>query len=159
MNAVGEVYFYHLTDTGLERTLQMLLTRALAQRWRVEVRGTQAARMDQLDQALWLGAEDGFLPHGRAGGAHDALQPVILTHDGAGVSGCTCLMAVDGADVAVPEAAAAARICILFDGQDEAAKARARDQWRALTGAGLGAKYWAQEDGGWVMKQEKAARA
>ena len=32
----------------------------------------------------------------------------------------------------------------------------ARGQWRGLTGAGVGAKYWAEEGGRWVMKAEKA---
>jgi DNA polymerase-3 subunit chi len=45
---------------------------------------------------------------------------------------------------------------ILFDGSDTAAVAQARGQWRLLTGAGVGAKYWAQEGGRWVMKAEKA---
>ena len=153
---MGEVYFYHLTDTPLERTLPPLLTRSLANGWRVELRGSDPHRMDLLDQALWLGPEEGFLPHGLQGGPHDALQPVLLTWTAA-VGGIACLMAIDGAEVAAEEAAALARTCILFDGADEAAKARARDQWRALTGAGLGAKYWAQDGGGWVMKQEKQA--
>jgi DNA polymerase III subunit chi len=155
---MGEVYFYHLTDTPLERTLPSLLPRALAQGWRVEVRGVTPARMDWLDQALWLGAEEGFLPHGLAGGTQDALQPVLLTNAPAG-PGFACLMAVDGADVSAEEAQVLDRTCILFDGNDEVAKAQARAQWRDLTGAGLGAKYWAQEDGAWVMKQAKAAMA
>lgn len=153
---MGEVYFYHLTDTPLERTLPSLLPRALAQGWRVEVRGVDAARMMWLDQALWLGADDGFLPHGIAGGPHDDLQPVLLTLAAAG-PGFACLMALDGANVSADEAGVLERTCILFDGNDEVAKAQARGQWRDLTGAGLGAKYWAQADGAWVMKQAKAA--
>ncbi|MEM1101745.1 MAG: DNA polymerase III subunit chi, partial [Pseudomonadota bacterium] len=34
------------------------------------------------------------------------------------------------------------------------AVARARVQWKALTGAGVAAQYWAQEDGRWTMKAE-----
>jgi len=151
---MGEVYFYHLTDTPLERTLPQLLVRALAQGWQVEVRGADAARMDRLDQALWLGPEDGFLPHGLAGGPHDPAQPVLLTLQPADPAR-DCLMALDSAPVAVAEAQRAVRTCILFDGNDEPARAAARAQWRALTEAGLGAKYWAQEGGGWVMKQER----
>ena len=33
----------------------------------------------------------------------------------------------------------------------------AREQWRAVTGAGLAAVYWAQEGGRWVKKHESAA--
>ena len=76
---MGAAFFYHLTRSPLERALQMLLERSLANGWRVVVRGNDPARMDWLDQKLWMGAEDQFLPHGLSGGAHDALQPVLLT--------------------------------------------------------------------------------
>ena len=152
---MGEVLFYHLTETPLERALPPLLTRALAQGWRVEVRGTSRARAEWLDQALWNGAEDSFLPHGLSGGPHDALQPVILSD--AAVGGCSCVMAVDGAALEPAEVSSLARASILFDGNDPAAVALARNQWRALTGAGLGAEYWAQEGGTWMLKQERKA--
>ena len=45
----------------------------------VLVRGTDAGRLDWLDQKLWAGGDDAFLPHGLAGGPHDALQPILLT--------------------------------------------------------------------------------
>ena len=71
---MGAAYFYHLTRRPLEATLPLLLEKALAAGWRVAVRGVDAARLDRLDARLWLGPEDGFLPHGRAGGPHDAIS-------------------------------------------------------------------------------------
>ena len=68
---MGAVFFYHLTRTPLEATLPMLLGKARAAGWRVLLRGRDGARMEWLDQQLWLGAGDGFLPHGLAGGARD----------------------------------------------------------------------------------------
>ena len=59
---MGAVYFYHLTRRPLEATLPMLLDKALDAGWRVLVRGTESARLDWLDEKLWLGPEDGFLP-------------------------------------------------------------------------------------------------
>lgn len=152
---MGEVWFYHLTHTPLERALPPLLTRAVAQGWRIEVRGTSRARIEWLDKALWLGAEDGFLAHGVAGGPHDALQPVILTDAPPG--GCDCVMAVDGAELDPEEAAALVRACILFDGNNPDALETARGQWRRLTGSGLAAKYWAQVDSAWVLRTERTA--
>jgi DNA polymerase-3 subunit chi len=32
--------------------------------------------------------------------------------------------------------------------------ARARDQWRGLTRAGIAAQYWSEESGSWVKKAE-----
>lgn len=144
--------FYHLMRKGLEDTLGMLLEKSLDRGWRVAVRAADASRLAALDQALWL--REGFLPHGLAGGPHDARQPVLLTTGAAG-NGAACLMALDGAEVTAPEALALERVCILFDGHDEAAVARARDQWRALTGAGVAAQYWSEESGNWIMKTEK----
>ncbi len=45
----------------------------------------------------------------------------------------------------------------LFDGHDEAALQTAREQWKALTGAGCAAKYWSEASGRWEMKAESAA--
>ena len=60
--------FYHLTRSPMEATLPMLLTRALEAGWHVVVRGVDKGRMDWLDQRLWAGPDEGFLPHGLAGG-------------------------------------------------------------------------------------------
>ena len=63
---MGAVYFYHLTREPLDRVLPMLLERSLAQGWRVAVRGTDRGQLERLDEQLWL--DEGFLPHGLAGG-------------------------------------------------------------------------------------------
>ena len=85
---MGAAFFYHLTQRPLEATLPMLLTKALQAGWRVAVRGRDAGRMAWLDEKLWLGPEDGFLPHGLAGGAHEADQPVLLTTQGGAAQWC-----------------------------------------------------------------------
>jgi DNA polymerase-3 subunit chi len=132
----------------------MLLGKALGAGWRVAVRGTDAARMHWLDQKLWLVPEEGFLPHGLAGGPHDAAQPVLLTVTQEAANDPQCLMTVDGADVAPDEVQRLERVCILFDGNDPAAVDVARGQWRNLTGAGCSAQYWSEESGRWEKKAE-----
>lgn len=151
---MGAAYFYHLTRHPLEVTLPMLLGKALAAGWRVELRGRDADRMDWLDQRLWLGPEDGFLPHGQAGGPHDAHQPVLLTTAASGANGAACVMSVDGAEVAAEEVARLERVCVIFDGNDAAALDRARAQWKTLTQAGAAAQYWSEESGRWEKKAE-----
>jgi len=147
---MGAAYFYHLTESPLERTLPMLLGKCREAGWRVAVRGRDAGLLERLDASLW---KDGFLPHGMAGGAHDADQPVLL---GTNVPAAEfqCVMSVAGADVSAAEVEAADRVCILFDGYDESALNHARGQWKALTSAGCKAQYWAQEDGRWLKKAE-----
>lgn len=152
--------FYHVTRTPLEEVAQVLLTKALGQGWRVELRGASPERMDWLDEKLWLGPEEEFLAHARAcGGPEDAVQPVLLTCGGAvaasqAASGRQALMTVEGAEVAAAEVAALERVWILFDGGSEPAVQRARDQWRALTAAGAAAQYWSEDGGRWQKKAE-----
>ncbi|MEL6168172.1 MAG: DNA polymerase III subunit chi [Pseudomonadota bacterium] len=149
---MGAVYFYHMTRTPLEVTLPVLLGKALEAGWRVAVRGTDPARLDWLDERLWL--DDGFLPHGRAGGVHDARQPVLLTTTSEAANGAACVMAIDGATLSTEEVPDLARACLLFDGNDQQALEAAREEWRRLTGAGLAAQYWSQESGRWEKKAE-----
>ena len=150
---MGAAYFYQLRDSPLEVTLPMLIGKARGAGWRVLVRAPDPLVLKRLDDVMWQGPEDGFAPHGLAGGPHDAQQPVLLGNvpsDGFG-----CLMSVAGADVSEGEVAALERVCILFDGYDDAALSHARGQWKTLTDAGCAAQYWAQEDGRWTKKAEK----
>ncbi len=151
---MGAAYFYHLTRNPLEVTLPILLGKARQAGWTIAVRGADPGRLEWLDEKLWLGSDDGFLPHGLAGGAHDALQPILLTTLADAPNGATCVMAVDGAQVAAEEVEALDRVCILFDGTDPEAVQHARDQWKALTGAGCSAQYWSEEAGRWEKKAE-----
>ncbi|MEX0366344.1 MAG: DNA polymerase III subunit chi [Ruegeria sp.] len=150
---MGAAYFYHLTRRPLEDTLTMLLGKALDAGWRVAVRGPDAVRLGWLDDKLWLGTDEGFLPHGLAGGPHDADQPVLLTTGEAG-NGATCVMAIDGAPVSADEVNALDRVCVLFDGNDPNALDVARGQWKTLKDAGVAAQYWSEESGRWEKKAE-----
>lgn len=152
---MGAAFFYHLTDSPLETTLPMLIGKARDVGWRVLVRGPNPDLLKRLDDLLWQGPEDGFMPHGLAGGPHDADQPVLLGQDVAS-SDFSCLMSVAGADVTAEEVKALERVCILFDGHDGVALQHARGQWKALTDAGAPAQYWAQEGGRWTKKAEKS---
>ncbi|PCH66428.1 MAG: DNA polymerase III subunit chi [Rhodobacteraceae bacterium] len=152
---MGAVFFYHLTRTPLEATLPALLGKARQAGWRVAVRGVDPARMGWLDEKLWLGPEDGFLAHGVAGGEHDAAQPILLTCDAQAANAPSCVMSVDGATVSADEVQALERVCILFDGNDQAALQQARVQWKTLTDAGCSAQYWSEDSGRWEKKAEK----
>ena len=150
---MGAAYFYHLTRRPLEDTLTMLLGKAQAAGWRVAVRGPDLCRLGWLDEKLWLGSDADFLPHGMAGGPHDADQPVLLTTDAA-PNGATCVMSIDGAPVTADEVAALDRVCVLFDGNNVTALDVARSQWKTLKDAGVSAQYWSEESGRWEKKAE-----
>jgi DNA polymerase III subunit chi len=148
--------FYHLTRSTQDGLIHTLLTRALAQGWRVMVRGTDDTALAHLDTRLWTTSEDGFLPHGLAGGAHDADQPVLLGQ-GQAVNGAQGVILIDGATATPDAARALSRLWVIFDGADEAAVTRARTLWRTLTEAGIDAEYWSEDSGKWVRTAEKKA--
>lgn len=152
---MGVAMFYHLTRSAPEAVLPMLIGRALGQGLRVAVRGRDPAAIERLDMRLWLEPEDGFLPHGIAGGPHEERQPVLLTTAETAPNGARCLVAVEGAEVSPGDCEAMEKTCILFDGNDPAAVEDARGLWRRLTEAGHRAQYWTEESGRWQMKSEK----
>ncbi|MEL0435799.1 DNA polymerase III subunit chi [Phycobacter sp. K97] len=152
---MGAAFFYHLTRRPLQETLPVLLEKARGAGWRIAVRGRDPERMAWLDERLWMGGDESFLPHGLAGGPHDALQPILLTTGETAANTPTCVMAVDGADVSAEEVQVLERVCILFDGTDTEAVQHARGQWKALTDAGCAAQYWSEENGRWEKKAEK----
>jgi len=151
---MGAVYFYHITRSPLDVTLTALLQKSRARGWRVVVRGTSSERMEWLDERLWTHPEESFLAHGLAGGADAARHPVLLTTGAEVDNGAACLLTIDGAAPAASELAAFERVCILFDGNDPAAVALAREQWRALTATGASAQYWSEAGGHWEKKAE-----
>ena len=151
---MGAAYFYHLTRRPLEVALAELLEAARKRDMRVAVRGQAAERLAWLDEKLWLIGDGSFLPHGRAGGSHDADQPILLTDQAVAANDPACVMCVDGAEISQAEVTALERVCILFGGNDETAVQAARVQWKALTDAGCSAQYWSQETGRWEKKAE-----
>lgn len=155
---MGTVMFYHLTRSTAAEMLAVNAPRALAQGWRVMVRGTDEAALDRLDCDLWLaGGDEGFLPHGREAGPLDTDQPVLLGR-GAGGNGAKVLALIDGAAAADTEVTAMERVWILFDAGDPARVQSAREQWKAMTAAGHAAQYWSDESGRWEKKADSAAK-
>jgi DNA polymerase-3 subunit chi len=151
---MGAAYFYHLTRHPVDVTLAMLLGKAGGAGWRVAVRGTDLDRLRWLDEKLWAGHAADFLPHGLAGGTHDADQPILLTTLAEAANNPQCVMCVDGAEITAAEIAALDRVCVLFDGNDDEALNAARAQWKTLKDAGASAQYWSQADGRWEKKAE-----
>lgn len=152
---MAEAFFYQLGGDPIEAVLPRLLDLCRAKGWRIELRGPARDRMERLDLLLW-GEGGEWRPHGLAGGPHDAEQPILLTV-APGTGDRDCLVALDGAPVTEAEARGAARVCILFDGGDAEVLAIARGQWKALTSAGLAARFYVREGGAWALRQERPA--
>jgi DNA polymerase-3 subunit chi len=146
-----EVLFYHLEHQPLERALPALVERTLARGWRAVVQAGSEERVEALDTLLWTYADDSFLPHGTKRDGNDALQPVFLTTEEVNPNGANVRFMVDGAELS--SHAGYDRIVFMFDGRDEGAVAKAREQWKAAKGAGCEVTYWQQSsEGRWEKK-------
>jgi DNA polymerase-3 subunit chi len=152
---MAEALFYHLTERPLEAAAPEILEKCLERGWRVTLRAGAAARLAALDRHLWTYRDDAFLPHGTSADGHAERQPIYLTAGREAPNDPQVLMLVEGAEASPEEMARFERTVLIFDGGDQAALDRAREAWRAATGAGLRAVYWAQEGGRWVKKREQ----
>ena len=147
-----EILFYHLQHQPLERVLPTLVERSLERGWQAAIQAASEERLSALDDQLWTYSDESFLPHGTDRDPDPASQPVVLTLREANPNGASIRFLVEGADLP-PDAADYARICILFDGSDQDALLRAREQWKQAKDAGHAVAYWQQDESGrWNKK-------
>jgi len=152
---VTEIRFYHLTQRPLEAVLPVMLERCLDRGWRVVVRSGDPERLADLDRRLWTWRPESFLPHASARDGDGARQPIWLTVGEDLPNAPDTLFLVDGAQGEPADLARFATAAILFDGHDADRVAAARALWRAVTGAGLKAVYWAEDaQGAWTRRAE-----
>ena len=147
---MGEIGFYHLASTALERSLPKLLEQAWTQGYRIVVRAASPERVEQLSATLWTYDEASFLPHGSARDGNAAMQPIWLTHSSENPNGASMLVLVDG--VEAEDLGSYARCADLFDGNDAGAIEAARSRWRRAREAGHALTYWQQTISGWERK-------
>lgn len=145
-----QVDFYHLTRLPLERALPRIAERVVEAGGRLLIVSEDAAQRGKLDQLLWTHAPDSFLPHGQAGGADDARQPVLIAAAVEAANGARNIALADG--VWRDEALGFDRAFHFF-GEERIAEARLA--WKALADReGVERRYWKQNDAG---KWEQAA--
>lgn len=147
-----EILFYHLQHQPLERVLPSLVERSLERQWRAAIQPVTEERLQALDDGLWTYSDDSFLPHGTDREPDHATQPVVLTLKDANPNGAAIRFLVEGAPLPT-DTGAYERLCVLFDGTDQEALLRAREQWKEAKAAGHTIAYWQQdEDGRWQKK-------
>jgi DNA polymerase III subunit chi len=147
-----EMLFYHLQRQPIERVLPALLEKSLDRGWRVVVQAASEERVEALDAHLWTFREGSFLPHGTWREAQAREQPVLLTVLDDNPNGANVRFLVDGAPVP-SDAAAYARIVLLFDGDDPDAVEAARVRWADAKREGFDATYWQPDaEGRWQRK-------
>jgi DNA polymerase III subunit chi len=156
MPGVGaaEWWFYHIEQGSVDAAIAPLIEKCLERSWRVLVVGHEET-VERLNRALWTWKDESFLPHGRAR-TDAANQPVLLATEAAATNGAKVAVLLDGSDA---DPTQFERIMVVFDGGDENARAKARQQYKAATDAGGAARYFQQERGGWKEFQRPEAAA
>ena len=143
-----QVDFYQLAGTAPEGVIAGIAEKILAGDGRLLVVAEDEAALARLDRVLWDQGTSGFLPHGLAGGADDARQPVLLSANPDAPNQARNMLIADGT---WREAALTYdRSFYLFD---ESTLEGARLAWKLLAGReGVERRYWAREGGKWVKK-------
>ena len=139
------VDFYQLARDPVEAALPLLARATLNADERMLVVSADAAQLDRVSEGLWALPES-FLANGRAGGAHDARQPVLLSEACEPTNGARFLALADG--LWREEATAFARTFLLFD--DTTVDA-ARGVWMQLRSReNTERHFWKQQGGRWT---------
>jgi DNA polymerase-3 subunit chi len=143
-----QVDFYQLGGTPPEQVIASIAEKILGQDGRLLVVAGDEQYLSRLDRMLWDQGAASFLPHGLAGGADDARQPILLSTSPDAPNLARNMLIADGEwrDAALTYD----RSFYLFDAS---ALEAARLAWKLLAGReGVERRYWAQEAGKWVQK-------
>jgi DNA polymerase-3 subunit chi len=143
-----QVDFYQLADTAAEPVIASLAEKVLSADGRLLIIADDEAYLARLDRILWDQGDSSFLPHGLAGGADDARQPVLLSTSPDAPNQARNMLIADG--VWRDAALSYERSFYLFDDMTLEA---ARAAWKTLADRdGVERRYWAREGGKWVNK-------
>ena len=143
-----QVDFYQLSATPAELVIASIAEKVLKGDGRLLVIAEDEGFLARLDRSLWDRGATSFLPHGLAGGADDARQPILLSTNADAPNQARNMLIADG--VWREAALTYDRSFYLFDdGTLEAA----RLAWKLLAGReGIDRRYWAYEGERWVKK-------
>lgn len=147
-----QVWFYHLERSSLMEALPGLLQKALERDLKAYVLGEGVDFLSELDRHLWAFRAESFIAHGLESVDYASRQPVLLGSSGGRANGADILVSVSAMNL--PDLSAYKRCLILFEGQDEAHLAWARQQWKSFKAQAFDLAYWKQgEQGKWERAQ------
>ena len=139
-----QVDFYHLTVQPLDRVLPRIAERVVDGGGRLLVVADSEEQCVAIDRLLWTYAPESFLPHARADGESDAVQPILIAADPAPANAARNIALADGIwrDAALTFDRA-------FHFFDDERIADARIAWKELAEREqVGRRYWKQNEAG-----------
>jgi DNA polymerase-3 subunit chi len=143
-----QVDFYQLAGIPPEQVIASIAEKVIEADGRLLIVAADQAWLARLDRMLWDQGPTSFLPHGLAGGADDARQPILLSTSPDAPNLARNMLIADGEwrDAALSYD----RSFYLFD---NGSLEGARLAWKLLAGReGVERRYWAREGGKWVKK-------
>jgi len=143
-----QVDFYQLSGTPAEQVIASISEKVLETDGRLLIVAEDEALLTRLERILWDQGPSSFLPHGLAGRADDAQQPILLSTGPDAPNNARNMLIADG--IWREAALNYDRSFYLFD---DATLEAARLAWKLLAGRdGVERRYWAREGGKWVKK-------
>ncbi len=151
-----KIQFYHLLSTSLERAIPKLMEKALEGKSRVVMLASDEKTLKRVSDAMWNSDPNSFLPHGTAKDAHASEQPIYLSLVDENPNQADVLVVLDGS---VPTSFHSyAKVLDVFDGNDDAQVASARERWTKYKEQGAALQYVKQQPGGgWKIEAESNA--
>ncbi len=146
-----DIMFYHLENKPWEQVLPGQLSKSLERGWRCVVQIGNNDRVEAVSELLWKNDADIFLAHGTSADGKAERQPIWLTAETQNPNASNIRFFIEGA--AVEDVTGLTRAVILFDGRDEVAVARAREDWKRFKAQGHDISYYQQDENlRWVNK-------
>jgi DNA polymerase-3 subunit chi len=143
-----QVDFYQLAGTSPEQIIASLAEKVVGADGRLLVVAADEKFLARLDRTLWDQDPTSFLPHGVAGGAEDARQPILLSTSADAPNLARNMLIADG--IWRDAALSYDRSFYLFDASTLEG---ARLAWKLLAGReGVERRYWAQDNGKWKQQ-------
>jgi DNA polymerase-3 subunit chi len=152
------IQFYHLLSTSRARAVPKLMEKALSSGAKVVMLAGNDTALKEMSDALWSNDPASFLPHGGARDGHSSEQPIYLTLADENPNGAEILCVLDGS---LPASAASySKLLDVFDGNNEAEVAAARQRWAHYKSQGYALQYVKQQPGGsWKIEMSQEASA
>ena len=143
-----QVDFYQLSGTPAEQVIASISEKVLETDGRLLIVAEYEALLTRLERILWDQGPSSFLPHGLAGRADDAQQPILLSTGPDAPNHARNMLIADG--IWREAALNYDRSFYLFD---DATLEAARLAWKLLAGRdGVERRHWAREGCKWVKK-------
>lgn len=147
-----DINFYHLTALPLEKALPKLMEKVFESGSPALIQTDSPEQTQKLDTILWTYSTITFIPHGTKKDKYPECQPIYITDTEENPNQASILVLPDNNRPSSVDAFS--RCLYMFDGNNDAELAKARERWQDFKRAGHTLVYWQQNAKG---QWEKAA--